>query len=92
MCGEKTLQNSTKSFQKGSPPRVWGKAVEWENIELDERITPTCVGKSCRMGLYRSEVEDHPHVCGEKQPCDILNPTFTGSPPRVWGKAVRQSF
>ena len=52
------------------------------------RITPACAGKS---GVFDNEAlanRDHPRVCGEKLVKEYVQFGFTGSPPRVRGKAL----
>ena len=71
----------------GSPPRVWGKKHSLQGGVRLLGITPTCVGKSHTWCMVSSPRQDHPHVCGEKGASDIQQRSFTGSPPRVWGKA-----
>ena len=34
-------------------------------VPQDERNTPTCVGKTYRMGWVHEEIWKHPHVRGE---------------------------
>ena len=66
VCGEKGINTLIGGANKGSPPRVRGKAYTWSKEELKKRITPACAGKS--LYLYRggSVAQDHPRVCGEK--------------------------
>ncbi len=89
MCGEKLYQRLEFCSLAGSPPHVWGKVVHSECSGIAERITPTCVGKRNTPPQKYKGNRDHPHMCGEK--AIYLNPLILtpGSPPRVWGKALK---
>ena len=55
-------------------------------------ITPAYAGKRCRHCPRRSRTQDHPRVCGEKNP-GVKDPeTGEGSPPRMRGKGLRQQI
>ncbi len=92
MCGEKTLLNGAKTLSEGSPPRVWGKVFDALEFGYNNRITPTCVGKSPYLSLHLKNAQDHPHVCGEKPISSKLTTEKLGSPPRVWGKVALLFF
>ena len=86
VCGEKLQSNQLLQEEKGSPPRVRGKA-ETDNHALNTmRITPACAGKSGRTSRANGCNEDHPRVCGEKPECKVSSGYTKGSPPRVRGK------
>ena len=88
VCGENSVSHYTVCHNEGSPPRVWGKPFEGRNADLNQRFTPTCVGKTDLLEVACRTVSVHPHVCGENirgwKCCDY---TY-GSPPRVWGKRI----
>ena len=86
VCGEKPIQLSSIVSFSGSPPRVWGKVQSDCTFTKSSGITPTCVGKSKSDSHISSQIEDHPHVCGEKPLRQALLMLPVGSPPRVWGK------
>ena len=46
VCGEKRLQLDRALYNKGSPPRVRGKAPYGKSHKIISRITPACAGKS----------------------------------------------
>ena len=46
VCGEKAYSTIWGCQQKGSPPRVRGKALPPQFVECAARITPACAGKS----------------------------------------------
>ena len=52
-----------------------------------DRITPAYAGKSTRLSLFAIFSGDHPRVCGEKIACGHYMLCYSGSPPRVRGKA-----
>ena len=78
----------------GSPPRMRGKdGYGWHISDL-KRITPAYAGKSSRVSSFLWLFWDHPRVCGEKCLQVPGFALFTGSPPRMRGKAAerRQLF
>ena len=87
VCGEKQTRQDPDGRELGSPPRVRGKVLAKPPAEGAFRITPACAGKSCCCPWWDCWTQDHPRVCGEKvmQNCSIFG--FSGSPPRVRGKA-----
>ena len=90
MCGEKLTYSKKQSPERGSPPRVRGKASCSVLSSSERRITPACAGKSARFGIRCCAVEDHPRVCGEKAPFLAGAHIYHGSPPRVRGKVCNQ--
>ena len=75
--------------QRGSSPRVWGKAPDSIIAQIAPRFIPTCVGKREAIIGGRGCPEVHPHVCGEKCRHWLGGATGVGSSPRVWGKASK---
>ena len=67
ICGEKSLPPRPMRAQRGSPPRMRGKAIRFCLFLLDLRITPAYAGKSRRCLRRQNKKQDHPRVCGEKQ-------------------------
>ena len=86
VCGEKLRSLATSPHEKGSPPRVWGKAQKMSIVKGFLGITPTCVGKRVLAASKQVLDRDHPHVCGEKKYQPHATHGRGGSPPRVWGK------
>ena len=86
MYGEKGLVLYAKTFERGSPPRVRGKATAIGKIIDAFRITPACAGKSFISRQIEKSVKDHPRVCGEKNYVGGYVSGVSGSPPRVRGK------
>ena len=66
VCGEKRKPKALTSKQKGSPPRMRGKASGAGFASVPLRITPAYAGKSCFSSCSYGVVKDHPRVCGEK--------------------------
>ena len=66
VCGEKPVSRTLNVDQKGSPPRMRGKAQgALDGTEVD-RITPAYAGKSRFSLITKLLAWDHPRVCGEK--------------------------
>ena len=87
-CGEKPYAYLDSLKNPGSPPRVRGKEIGWNEKYLSAGITPARAGKSkyvCEMKIYHW---DHPRACGEKDRLPVFVAADRGSPPRVRGKVV----
>ena len=88
-CGEKLWRRMSRFHDRGSPPRVRGKAVPELTRNAHVRITPARAGKSRRSAASLRLASDHPRACGEKYGFLPVNFADEGSPPRVRGKAHR---
>ena len=55
-------------------------------------ITPAYAGKSLRKWVKSRHVEDHPRLCGEKQPSLKHGTGQIGSPPPMRGKGCGVKF
>ena len=75
----------------GSPPRMRGKVCTYSATEHGYGITPAYAGKSRPDPEPDAGTGDHPRVCGEKLIPPLLGFGFTGSPPRMRGKARKCS-
>ena len=53
-------------------------------------ITPAYAGKRRKTGHQNHDAEDHPRVCGEKEPSADSLILTSGSPPRMRGKAKKE--
>ena len=91
MCGEKSVGVRVVNQFGGSPPRVRGKVSFLRYSRLEMRITPACAGKSLIRSPSIFSLPDHPRVCGEKHVLAMYAFAPLGSPPRVRGKASRDS-
>ncbi len=87
MCGEKGNPQDYQTLVMGSPPRVRGKGTCDIRFFRRGGITPACAGKSPPRCPGGTKSWDHPRVCGEKHRLQSSDCTFSGSPPRVRGKA-----
>ena len=87
VCGEQWRPSALVSRLRGSPPRVRGTALFFQNSNRFFRITPACAGNRLLVHDLLPQLQDHPRVCGEQlnQTCDIIG--LLGSPPRVRGTA-----
>ena len=86
MCGENTDVALRDWLSGGSPPRVRGKHFGFTWVEMLDRITPACAGKTDLHLGDDPEEEDHPRVCGENIFRIYTDRREQGSPPRVRGK------
>ena len=91
MCGEKSVGVRVVNQFGGSPPRVRGKVSFLRYSRLEMRITPACAGKSLIRSPSIFSLPDHPRVCGEKSFAAWQDLGHSQSPPRVRGKASRDS-
>ena len=53
------------------------------------RNTPTCVGKTITMGAKPKPAQKHPHVRGEDSPVATKLAAPMETPPRAWGRLLR---
>ena len=88
-CGENFMITLDINTAIGSPPRLWGKLVANARVLLDQRFTPTLVGKTNRADKPQIDSEVHPHACGENPEPQDSTCQAVGSPPRLWGKRTR---
>ncbi len=86
VCGEKRLMLLVFRAVTGSPPRMRGKVLHPEVLCDFDGITPAYAGKSDVPVAICAMLEDHPRVCGEKEPQCYEDLAGLGSPPRMRGK------
>ena len=86
VCGEKITGGNLLPVNKGSPPRMRGKANKGFAFLDKVRITPAYAGKSSCSAYCGRGRKDHPRVCGEKRKCAAQHIRTLGSPPRMRGK------
>ena len=91
-CGEKSWWGDEITPQKGSPPRMRGKACSHAQLDNQGRITPAHAGKRGPRKFLSVQAQDHPRACGEKTwtPCKLS--MMQGSPPRMRGKGQRPAL
>ena len=90
VCGEKLRISARLCIVMGSPPRMRGKAQQFQEQVEVAGITPAYAGKreSCQKASENST--DHPRVCGEKGNSGKSGSSSKGSPPRMRGKVIHQ--
>ena len=71
VCGEKSFSWMWAIASRGSPPRVRGKDRDPHESLPTGRITPAYAGKRIGVVLFNHNREDHPRVCGEKNPGEL---------------------
>ena len=91
VCGEKYLNLMNEQREKGSPPRMRGKARGNVCHRHWHGITPAYAGKRRFVIGHSASSWDHPRVCGEKLWSTNTIWRVRGSPPRMRGKARRRS-
>ena len=90
VCGEKTKMLSSLDSVSRSPPRMRGKDQACSRWRYPDGITPAYAGK--RIIAERAAIfsRDHPRVCGEKTPVQVMVEQPKGSPPHVRGKGIQK--
>ena len=86
VCGEKQRGGLDAAQKLGSPPRMRGKVFLHAFKLKSDRITPAYAGKSRGCAQGQTRAQDHPRVCGEKEPHRPQATQDPGSPPRMRGK------
>ena len=87
--GENRLKQNVFAVRDGSSPLAWGKLAGRIPVIEEQRIIPTCVGKT--IGILRDLPckWDHPHLRGENLHLLILSDLVQGSSPLAWGKQFK---
>ncbi len=88
-CGDDAWGNYMSSLMGGSPPRVWGRHTNGVRLSPKNRFTPTRVGTTGLEPSYSTFETVHPHACGDDESACQRSRRFRGSPPRVWGRPLR---
>ena len=85
-CGENFATMSSRTEERGSPPRMRGKHVSRSSFSLIARIPPAHAGKTHCDAWKQADCRDHPRACGENS--KKLGNQFEkeGSSPRMRGK------
>ena len=71
-----------------TPPRAWGRRGRPQPTPLEQRNTPTCVGKTRCRSTMTSSPWKHPHVRGEDFTRINARPAIQETPPRAWGRRL----
>ena len=86
MRGEDVLAQISKTAGLETPPHAWGRQADAFAVASGFRNTPTCVGKTHRLGDDARKHWKHPHMRGE----DVLpapRPRQSAeTPPHAWGR------
>src|SRR6266542_1595810 len=88
-CGDDQGSEGVHREPHGSPPRVWGRPAPSQLAGDDERFTPTRVGTTFKWIGVSDLTAFHPHACGDDACKKSRKIPFCGSPPRVWGRRLR---
>ena len=86
VCGEKGCCKFSSRNHSGSPPRMRGKDLSDNELQVLDGITPAYAGKSVIRISDGCLRRDHPRVCGEKRRVRSWRALLLGSPPRMRGK------
>ena len=87
--GEDLPGHTHMTEEEETPPRAWGRRRTARDSPVQDRNTPTCVGKTGYRGLSSTKNEKHPHVRGEDSVASRRVSEHPETPPRAWG---RQQF
>ena len=88
ICGEKWQCEWCGFTRWGSSPRLRGKGQPCGQRGENGRITPAFAGKRGPVPRWSAQAGDHPRVCGEKFCSSLMRALWSGSPPRMQGKAI----
>ncbi len=69
-----------------TPPRAWGRHIEYDRGGDWYGNTPTCVGKPPARVDVNLPRRKHPHVRGEDSPSKCCAIGMIETPPRAWGR------
>ncbi len=84
--GEDGLSYRNRLIEAETPPRAWGRLTTHSIRQQKPRNTPTCVGKTSKVGKWYIVAKKHPHVRGEDNHNSPQYIPFTETPPRAWGR------
>ncbi len=85
------LRHQPKQIWPGeTPPRAWGRRIDFFTSSSPSRNTPTCVGKTITHFPASSLTGKHPHVRGEDRRARRYCHPPAETPPRAWGRPYQQ--
>ncbi len=87
--GEDTPCTCIKVNTLETPPRAWGRPRQHLVTATSMRNTPTCVGKTLFRQRLQAPAEKHPHVRGEDVGGSAGRRVGRETPPRAWGRPVK---
>ena len=85
MCGEHWTAPGTRQPSLGSSPHVRGAQRQFRYHKLPSGIIPACAGSTHCPPTHLVSARDHPRMCGEHVPDDIVLTVLPGSSPHVRG-------
>ncbi len=89
LCGNDFPNVFFQNFHLGSPPLVRERRNPSRSRSLWYRITPACAGTTRFCTSKACITGDHPRLCGNDPPDELVLDTFTGSPPLVRERRLR---
>ena len=72
-----------------TPPRAWGRRIDFNGSTVAGRNTPTSVGKTPGRTLLERVRWKHPHERGEDWRDMVQAHLLVETPPRAWGRQMR---
>ena len=87
--GEKSAAAGSSWGWRGTSPRAWGEVGAFLIGESFDRNIPTGVGRRLAGGIVCTNMTEHPHGRGEKEPLAPRCLSLIGTSPRAWGEGVR---
>ncbi len=87
--GEDKPIRAMESIKTETPPRAWGRPVHMITSGCSHGNTPTCVGKTHQQTSPRRQFRKHPHVRGEDLQAGEVFSVVKETPPRAWGRLLR---
>ncbi len=85
MCGEHGRRRESSVARRGSSPHVRGALCVVRTVSRLPGIIPACAGSTRCIRKTRSDVWDHPRMCGEHCRNLTMTPISPGSSPHVRG-------
>ena len=86
--GEDSATCTWGTPKKETPPRAWGRLPPGMHQKVQQRNTPTSVGKTRMWPTCWAWPRKHPHERGEDGGRSISGHCRTETPPRAWGRLV----
>ena len=88
--GEDVPSTGAALAMKETPPRTWGRREPVIAALADHGNTPTHVGKTNGIPYAVHYYRKHPHARGEDSGEAYHRLTLPETPPRTWGRLIRE--
>ena len=88
--GEDASKTRRKPTCGETPPRGWGRPRKMSHRTCCRRNTPTRVGKTRVHTEKKVHRKKHPHAGGEDLFLPLMRLLMAETPPRGWGRLLRQ--